>query len=395
MFDDTPLIRVNDQEALERALDALRLAPVIGVDTESDSFFSYQEKVCLIQLSDSHNDYVIDPLLVKDLSGLGPIFASREVVKVLHGADYDVVCLKRDFGFEFHNLFDTLVASQLLGFPKIGLADLIGRFFGWEIDKKFQRHDWSMRPLLDEHIEYARGDTHWLLALREILIRRLERRGRMRHLREECALLEAREWQGRRFDPDAYLGARGANTLDDRALRVLRELWAYRDDAAKRQNRPVFKVIPDEVLVDIARARPGTSNELERLLPGKAAMKRRYGTGLLDAVERGLADDSQIVRPTKERPVRTGPRPRLRGKQAERVLAELKSWRSAALAADPSQTPHTLASNGVLQNIASCRPRTLDELRKVPDVRAWQVEDHGAAILAALDRADPPHGAEP
>lgn len=390
MFDDTPLIRVNDQAGLAHALEQLSLAPVIGLDTESDSFFSYQEKVCLIQISDSKADYVIDPLLVKDLSGLGPIFANPDVVKVLHGADYDVVCLKRDYGFTFRNLFDTLVASQLLGFPKIGLADLIGRFFGHEIDKKFQRHDWSLRPLHDEHIEYARGDTHWLLALRELFIRQLDRRGRMRHLREECALLEAREWQGRRFDPDAYLGARGANTLDDRALRVLRELWAYRDDAAKKQNRPVFKVIPDEVLVDIAKARPSSSNDLERLLPGKAAMKRRYGDGLLDAVERGIADQSEIVRPTKERPVRSGPRPRLRGKQAERALAELKSWRARALETDRTQTPHTLASNGVLQNIAAFRPRSLEELRLVPDVRAWQVEDHGVAILAALDRADPP-----
>ena len=164
---------VEDEEALDRMVRTLQDAPVIGIDTESDSSYSYQEKVCLIQLSDGHRDYVIDPLAVPDLSSLAPILEDPGVVKILHGADYDIVCLKRDFEFAIHNLFDTLIAAQLLGLERIGLADLIGRYFGIEIEKKYQRHDWSRRPLKPEHIEYARGDTHWLLALREILTDKL------------------------------------------------------------------------------------------------------------------------------------------------------------------------------------------------------------------------------
>lgn len=391
MFDDTPLIRVNDDESLAKAIEQLAQAPVIGIDTESDSFYSYQEKVCLIQISDNHADYIIDPLAVSDLSSLGPILANPDVVKILHGADYDVVCLKRDYGFEFRNLFDTLIAAQLLGLDRIGLADLIGRYFGWEIDKKYQRHDWSRRPLKAEHIEYARGDTHWLLALREILMRKLERVDRVRHMVEECSLVEEREWQGRSFDPDAYLHAKGIKSLDQQGLRIMRELWTYRDEEAKRLDRPVFKVMPDSVLLQVAKGKPKSKGDLDKLWNGKSALKRRYGSGLLDAVAAGLDNDETIEMPKpKKKPKRKGPKPRLRGKQAERAMSALKSWRNKLVNAEADQSSFTVASNGTLQTIASVRPRTLEELSEIPDVRQWQVDDHGEAILAILDKADPP-----
>jgi ribonuclease D len=174
MFDDAPLM-VEDDEALVALAERLRSATVIGVDTESDSMYHYKEKVCLVQITDAHGDIIVDPLTIDDMSPLEPIFADPSVVKIFHGADYDIVSLKRDFGYQTNNLFDTLVAAQFLGLQGLGLADLIGRFFGIPIDKKFQRHDWSRRPLHPEHLDYARGDTHWLLALREILLRRLER----------------------------------------------------------------------------------------------------------------------------------------------------------------------------------------------------------------------------
>ena len=181
MFGDTQLIMVEDDEALIAAVDSMRGAPVVGVDTEADSFHSYQEKVCLVQLSDLNRDYIVDPLKVADMSPLGEIMADPATIKVLHGADYDIVSLKRDFGFQFDNVFDTMISAQFLGFDGVGLADLIRRFFGHKIDKKFQRHDWSKRPLLPEHLDYARGDTHWLPALRELLELFLRRIGRVFH----------------------------------------------------------------------------------------------------------------------------------------------------------------------------------------------------------------------
>ncbi len=390
MFDETPLVLVDTKELLQEMADRLGRSKVIGVDTESDSFHHYQEKVCLLQFSDLEGDIIVDPLAVdNDLTPLAKVFADPNVVKIFHGADYDIVCLKRDYAFEIRNLFDTMVASQQLGVGRIGLADLIGEFFGVDIDKKFQRHDWASRPLYPEHIEYARGDTHWLLALREILTRRLVKANRLARVVEECRILESREWEGRRFDPDGWtrMKTRGVK-LDDDGRRVLRHLWRYRDAQAKQLDRPAFKVIPDEVLVEVADARPESDADLEKLFPrSKSAMKRRHGPEFLKAVATGLDDDMPLPVPGAKRA--KGPRPRLAGRAADLAFEALKAWRNDLVAADPKLNPLAVASNGVLKNIAKMRPYDLIEMAAVPDIRVWQVEAHGETLLAVLEKAVP------
>ncbi len=393
MFGDTPLIMVRDEEALAEMVGTLSKASVIGIDTESDSFYSYQEKVCLIQISNSDTDWVVDPLAVPDLSSLRPLMSDPDIVKVLHGSDYDVVCLKRDFDFTIVNLFDTLIAAQLLGFERIGLADLIKGHFGHEIEKKYQRHDWSKRPLLPEHIDYARGDTHWLLALRELLIRKLKQAGRMRHMDEECDILARKEWQGRTIDPNGFLRVKKANQLDQDGLRVLRRVWQFREDHAKAQNRPPFKVLPDPVMLILSEKRPTTAREMDRVLPGKVALKRRYGTGLLEAIKAGIEDDLDIPKPTsrrrKQKAQPDGPKARLRGKQAERAFNLLKEWRNRKVAQNDNLTPFTVMSNGVLKAISSRRPYSIDELVEIPIVRNWQARDFGDELVQLMDKIDP------
>lgn len=392
MFEETPLVMVESKEALVDVVQKLSASRVIALDTESDSSYAYQEKVCVIQISDLQTDYVIDTLAVGDLSPLGPILGDPGIVKVLHGADYDIVCLKRDFGFEIRSLFDTLVAAQLIGMERIGLADLIGRYFGIEIDKHFQRHNWALRPLRPEHIEYARGDTHYLLALREIMVRELRRVGRTRHLKEECRILQKREWHGRQFDAEGWLDIRHAHDLDPVGMRVLRKLYQYRDRQARRMDRPVYKVIPDDVLVELAKARPRSERELDAIVSARSALRRRHGKALLQVVEEGLADEGALPDPER-RKRRARPksrlRTRLRGRQADRVMADLKQWRMEVLARDPSLNPYTVMSNATLKWIAAMRPRDLDELAEVPEVRRWQVRDYGEELLARLDRVAP------
>lgn len=395
MFDSTPLVMVDDRPGLERLVERLSAAPVIGVDTEADSFFSYQEKVCLLQFSDLTTDYIVDPLRVREHMGvLAPIFANPNIVKVFHGGDYDVVSLKRDFQFEIVNLFDTQIAAQLLAYKGLGLADLIRRFFGHEIEKKYQRHDWSLRPLEPEHLDYARGDTHFLLALRELLNIKLARARRLDHCREECAHLAEREWAGRAFDPDGYLRIKGASGLDDAGKRILRRLYLYRDDEARELDRPAFKVIADPILIDIAKARPRSNGALADLLPRQQGLRRRFGAGLLAAVEIGLRDDfaipsaSSAARKKRPEPEEVGPA-RLTGRAAERVLGELKNWRNQLVAGRTDITAFHVASNNTLKGIARMRPTSIDELKQVPDVREWQIRDYGEQILALLDRIAP------
>ncbi|MCA9494878.1 MAG: HRDC domain-containing protein [Myxococcales bacterium] len=394
MFEDTPLVMVETPEALDELVERLRKVRVVAIDTESDSSHAYQEKVCLIQVSDLTTDYIVDPLAIGDISALGEILSDPAIVKVLHGADYDIVCLRRDYDFQIRGLFDTLLAAQLVGLERIGLADLVVRYFGIELDKAFQRHNWALRPLLAEHIEYARGDTHFLLALHEVLIRELRRVGKLRHQREECQVLERRRWQGRTNDPDAWRDARGAHDLDEDGLRVLRKLWRYRDEQARKMDRPVYKVIPDDVLMELADTRPETERELDGVINPKSAMRRRHGRRFLEMIAAGLADDTPLPapkskdKPRKQRP-KTGLRTRLRGRTADRVLADLKLWRNEVIARNPRLNSFSVASNSQLKHIATYRPRTLDELGQVPDVRKWQVRDYGEELLERLDKLDP------
>lgn len=383
MFGDTPLVMVESDAALRDAVEQLRRAAVLGVDTESDSFHHYQEKVCLIQISDFEADYVIDPLQISDMSPLAPIMADPLVVKVFHGADYDVVSLKRDFKYTFSNIFDTMISSQFLGFERIGLADLIGRFFGHVIDKKYQRHDWAARPLEDEHLDYARGDTHWLPALREILSSKLERQGRLRQVLEECRMMEGREWHGRVHQPGDFLRVKGSRTLDEPGKRVLRALYAYRDREASAMDRPAFKVIPDPVLLDIAHALPADYDAVAALMRRGSGLVRRHGARLAEVVAAGLADTTPLPEAAAREP---GPpsHSALRGREAEVLMNRLKEWRNEIVSRD-NVAPITVAANGILKEITRRAPRTLEELALVPDIRTWQVEAHGAELVRIVN----------
>ena len=395
MFSNTPLAIVDTQEALVDLANVLSTRTVIGVDTESDSFHHYQEKVCLIQFSDLEQDYIVDPLTIDDMSPLKPIFSNPEIVKIFHGADYDVVCLGRDFDYTFRNIFDTMISAQMLGLPRVGLADLIESNFGHHIDKQYQRHDWAKRPLKNEHLEYARGDTHFLLALREILLRKLDRAGRIEHVTEECEILEKRAWVPKPFDPDGYLRIKGAHGLSDASKRVLRRLYLYRNEEAKRLDRPPFKVMPDSVLVSVSKTMPKTSDELDALFRSKNPMKRRHGTQLIDAVVKGLEDDFQIPKKQKRTPTPKGPKPRLTGRAAERGFLALKQWRNNLIASNAQLSPVTVASNATLKAIVHQYPSTLEELENIPEVRRWQVREYGDTFIKILQEAVPTLRANP
>ena len=383
MFGDTPLVMVEDDATLEQVCRDLSLQPVIGVDTESDSFHHYQEKVCLVQLSGPDADYIVDPLQISNMEPLRVLLQDPAVRKVLHGADYDVVCLKRDFDIHLRNVFDTMIAAQFLAFPRIGLADLIHHFFGFKLDKRYQRHDWSERPLHEDHLQYARGDTHWLLAVAEVLEHKLSAAGRLRAAREECAVLERREWTGRIAHAADFLKIKGAGTLDETGLRVLRALWTYRDDQARHADRPSFKIIPGEVLVQVAHRRPLEMDELAECIRASSPLFRRHGPSLVAAVKAGLADD----RPLPEPPPREVDDRPARGRKLrnEQLLGLLKNWRNDIVERE-GISPVVVANNQLLKEIATHAPADKAALAAIDGIRAWQVETYGDQLVALVHR---------
>jgi len=378
MFGDVPLVLVDSDEKLVNAVDAMRGLPAIAVDLEADSFHHYREKVCLIQVSIPGTDYVIDTLAVSGLDPLATLLSDPDQIKVLHGCDYDVVSLKRDYGIHLHGLFDTMIGAQFLNLPRLGLADLLSSTFAVGLDKRFQRHDWARRPLLDVHLEYARGDTHWLLAMREVLQYRLARAGWVDAVAEECRLLEKREWQGRTPDPGDFLRTKGATGLDQAGNRVLRAVYEYRESQGKSMDRPVFKVIPDQVLAAVARRRPVDLDELGTLVRRSSGLMRQHGTALVNAVAVGLADD----RPMPKAPARKKPRS-VGGPASAPVVERLKTWRSRQVKKD-NLPPAIIGSNAVLKEVARVLPRTPAELEAIPELRSWQVERYGAQLLQVV-----------
>lgn len=381
-MEQTPLIIVDSPEKLEEMVQLIADEPVLGIDTEADSMYAYQEKVCLIQFSDRNNDYIVDPLAGFSLEPLAPFMSDPDVVKIFHGADYDVVSMKRDHGFEFRNIFDTMISAQLLEMPRVGLADLVGHYFAVPMDKKYQTHNWAERPLYPEHLYYARGDTHFLLAIREMFVRKLKKMGRMHIAQEEFELLEDRTWSPGIPPELRFMKTKGINRLDPLAQRVFRSLYMLRDGHAARMNRPPYKVMPDQVLMKLAEARPSNLDELSRHVRAKSSMVRRYGEEMVEAIAEGLETSDTL--PDVPKKVRTGTSARYGSREVERLFNDLKAWRKRVLKRD--DVPMVLiASNTQLKAIAGYRPTTMEELSGLEEIRNWQVEMYGQELLDMVE----------
>ncbi|HPV74766.1 MAG TPA: ribonuclease D, partial [Gemmatimonadaceae bacterium] len=223
---------------------------MLAIDTEGASFHRYVDRIYLLQLSTDAHHAILDPLKVASPSRLGALLESRDVEVVFHDADYDLRLLHQDYGWRVTNIFDTRVAAQLLGIKAFGLAALLDSYFGVKLDKKHQRADWSMRPLTADMLDYAAQDTMHLLGLRERLRSSLEQKGRWSWAQEEFNRLEGTQWQAEE-DGSSFLRLKGARDLSRRELALLRELVAWRDGVAKGLDRSTFRVVTNDVLLEL------------------------------------------------------------------------------------------------------------------------------------------------
>jgi ribonuclease D len=376
-YPDKPPIWVDTPDALAALIQCLDREPVIAVDTESDSLHAYFEKVCLIQFSVPGTDYLLDPLALPDLSALAPIFANPGVEKVFHAAEYDVMVLKRDHGFEFADLFDTMVASRLLGWPHHGLGSILSERFGIAQDKRMQRHNWARRPLSPAEMQYARLDTHYLLPLRQILGAELQERNLLDEAREMFDQITVAVWRGGGFDPDGFWRIRGARHLDPVGLAVLRELYLLRDREARRRDRPPFKVIADATLLHLAQSQPQARRELTGIKGMTPYLVRRYGRRVLRSIARG-----QRAKPPP--PPQNGAHRRPDPKVIARYEA-LRAWRKDR-AAERGVDPDVIVSNAALAALARRQPRNPADLEKIDGLGPVKRGKYGQEILQVLQQ---------
>ncbi|HET9725326.1 MAG TPA: ribonuclease D [Gemmatimonadales bacterium] len=371
---DVPLIQSQTQ--LETLFERLRREPLLAVDTEAASFHRYTDRVYLLQVSSRNETAVVDPLATRGLGPLGDVLADPEVEVVFHDADYDLRLLDREYGFRATGVFDTRVAAQLLNEPGVGLAALLEKYLGVRLDKRFQRADWSARPLSPPMLEYAASDTRHLPALRDILKAQLDARGRLSWAMEEFALLD--DIRGSQPDGEpGYLRLKGAKALKGRELAVLRELFAWREGVAQRADRATFRVLNNEPMMALAKHPPGDLAAL-RAVPGISADQvERRGRDILAAVTRGLeVPDRDLPR------IERGPR-RAYDAAFDARLERLKAARNR-LATELDLQPGVLCPNGTLEAIAKADPQSLEALGQLAELKRWQLRTIGEQLLAAL-----------
>ena len=283
-------VLVSDAAAVDALAARLAAEPVVALDTESNSFHVYRERVCLLQISTREADFVVDPFAA-DPRPLGAALGAVPAL-VLHGADYDVRCLKREYGWTLPGLFDTMAAARRLGRAGLGLSALVEHQFGVRLSKDFQRSDWGRRPLSAEQVAYAALDTHFLLPLHDLLARELEARGLTAAAREEFARIAAVEPRPKVFDPEGWRRLKGARELDRAGRAVLRALWIAREERASELDRPPFKVMPEPTMVEVARRRPRTEEALLRVPGVTPVVLRRLGEVALAAAREAAPEEN-------------------------------------------------------------------------------------------------------
>lgn len=368
---------VRTPEALASLVRSLDGSRALALDSESDSLHHHFEKVCLVQLaSDRGEAWLLDSLVLRDLGALAPLVADPGVLKVFHGADYDVTTMKRDFGFVFASLFDTMIAARFLGLPEIGLQSLARNELGVALSKDSQKDDWSRRPLTPTQEEYALADVRHLLVLQSRLEARLRELGRLEWVREECEAVAALPAARRESDPQAYLRIKGAGRLKPRAVAALRELAAWREARAAATDVPAFKVLVNEVLLTLAENGPRTREELASVR-GVLPRLEREADALLAALRRAreLPERDLPVFPRTSRPVVL--------EEVRRRVEALKAWRletASTLRLDIA----VVLPQRLIDKIAEAAPRDLEGLRAVDGLRRWRVEQFGPALLRAL-----------
>lgn len=372
---DAPLIA--DAASYEELMGRLGRETCLALDTEASSFHRFHERIGLIQLSNATGTWLIDPLALHQLDGLGNILGAESSEIIIHDADFDLRLLKRMYGFRVRHIFDTLIAAELVNEPELGLASLLKKYFGIQLDKRFQKADWCKRPLSPGMLEYAAMDTRYLIALRGKLADALHAKGRWEWALEEFSLLTEVPFQTKEDATPGFLRLKGAKALKPKELAILRELYDWRNGVAGQLDRAAFMVLGNDVLLALAKAPVREPAALAAMKGVGPSALEKYGEAILAALQRGL-DTPKELWPRPERPKRHP-----RDPQLEERLKRLKDVRDK-LAAQLDLRPGIVAANHLLLDIARLKPATEAELLAVPEVRRYQAREFGPRLLEVM-----------
>jgi len=372
-FDELPdPIFIARPHALARLVEELSCEPIIAVDTEANGLYAYREQVCLIQFSTPKADYLVDSLALDDLSPLASVFENPNIEKVFHASEYDLIILHQDFGFSVSRLFDTMIAARILGWNAVGLGSILDDRFGIHVNKKYQRADWGQRPIPKEMMTYAQIDTHFLIPLRDQMKTELKNSRRWSLAIEDFRRCTKVNSLNHRNSNDGCFRIKGAHDLRPRQAAVLNELCIFRDGKARSLNRPLFKVISDRALLQVAKAAPKSIKELEQIKELSKRQANWLGDGILASVKRGLV----------AKPLERVRKPRPSYQYLDRVEL-LRNWRIRK-AQGLGVKSDVILPKDLLYDLAERNPGTKSELTPIMESVPWRFGEFGDEILTLL-----------
>ncbi len=372
-----PFTYIANSEQFRWLAVELAKEPLLAIDTESNSMYAYQGEICLIQLSTRERDFIIDVLTIGDLSPLGILLEDKRIEKVLHAAEFDLMLFKRDYGFGIANLFDTMVAARVAGYKHHGLANMLKHYFDVDVDKRHQRDNWGERPLPNDSLTYAQMDTHYLPRLRDLLegeLRDIGRWAEAQELFEEAEVVPAAEPA---YDPEGFWKLGQAKRLKRHEMAILRELYLWRERVAQGRDVPVFKVLLNDVIVNIARAAPHNMNQLNRVRGMPPAQVRRHGDEILAAVRRGRGANLPPPPPSPLPPPR----------EILDCYNALQAWRKETGKARGVESDVVL-TKALMWRLARAVPATTEALGQIQGLGAQRIALYGDSLLEVLAGCD-------
>jgi len=365
---------IDNPRDLRKLVDHLHTQASIAFDTESNSLYAYRGETCLIQLSTSNEDFIVDPLLIDDISPLSEIFTNPKIEKIFHAAEFDLICLKRDFDFDVVNIFDTMAAARVCGYHRVGLSSMLEVLLDIEHDKAHQTDDWGQRPLPDDYLRYAQMDTHYLFAVRDALYEELVELGRIDEAYEYFVDVTTFEVKSQEFDPDGFWGLGRPHTLTRRQMSVLRELYILRDSLAKTYDYPTHKLINNKALIKLARTLPRHHSQLYDVRGLPDWLIRQCGDEIIEAVIHGRS--SRLPK----RPPRQKPLP---PDVVERYTV-LHTWRKET-ALQRGMDSDVIISKQALWEVAHRKPKSLDELTGIHGLGKWRLKTYGQDLIQLVN----------
>ncbi len=366
-------VYVNTAEKLADLTETLRGAARVGVDTEADSLHHYFEKVCLIQLSFSGANYIVDPLAGFSLAEFLEVLSQKELI--LQGADYDLRMLKKTFGFRPKApVFDTMLAAQVLGYEKIGLASLVERFFRILLSKAGQKSDWSLRPLPARLLHYASDDTKYLEAIADGLSENLQRLNRVGWHRECCERVVTSTGLPEKNEAKEVWRIKGSSKMAPNVLVFVRELWKWRDGEARQKDRPPFMIMRNEDLIELAEWR--AKNLQVPLSQGPVFLKKFTGENFVRL--------ENAIRFAEGLPLEEWPLLQKRAEwtevQVDQTKLELLLVACKMLATELQIEPSFLASRSALTAVIQHQPPSIEKGKEWSAMKHWQAELINPAI---------------